>query len=85
MERANVLTKLRGDDESPGIPQDTLENSVHSSADVTNDWKFEATDLFPDNFSKNAPENVQKIIIWCLNRSPSKRPLAKTLLSVSCS
>ena len=83
MERANVLAQLRGDNIPTGNQNELLETSVHSFTEVTTDWKLGIANLFPDYFCKNVPENVQKIIIWCLNRSPCKRPLAKTLLSVS--
>ena len=83
MERANVLTQLRGDNIPPGNEKELLESSAHSFTEVAADWKLGIVNRFPDNFCKNVPENVQKIIIWCLNRSPRKRPLAQTLLSVS--
>jgi len=65
MERAETLTKLRGE-------------GVHEK-DEKKRVRFE--DRFEDPFSKSAPENVQRIILWCLDRDPAKRPTAEELLA----
>jgi len=65
MERADILTQLRG--EKVSIKKQEC-------------WEEEARARFPETFCQNAPENVQKLIIKCLERSPSKRPSAKALL-----
>lgn len=70
MERAETLTKLRGD------------HIASRSVDATNEQKrvrFE--DRFPPSFEKSAPENVRRTILWCLERDPTKRPNAEELLS----
>jgi hypothetical protein len=67
MERAQTLATLRGD---------------HAASSKTSDEKkvrFE--DRFPPAFVKSSPANVQKIILWCLERDPAKRPSANDLLS----
>ena len=65
MERAETLTKLRGDS--------THDRDQHKRV------RFE--DRFPKPFAKSAPENAQRIILWCLSRDPSNRPTAEELLS----
>lgn len=38
---------------------------------------------FPAAFTTSAPPNAKEIIIWCLERDPTKRPSAEELLKVS--
>ena len=79
MERAEILSKLRGDSVSP-------EYSTKMKVDWTCDnpvWKEQALQRFPASFVELAPENAQRMILWCLERTPSRRPSAEDLLSVS--
>ncbi len=44
-------------------------------------WKEHATIRFPENFQQSiCPENAQKLILWCLQHSPGKRPSAEEIL-----
>lgn len=76
MERAETLTKLRGDHAASSKPSQAAQNE-------NGEKRVRFEDRFPPAFAKSAPENVQKIILWCLERDPSKRPSADELLSVS--
>jgi hypothetical protein len=82
MERAETLSKLRGDSlGSPEIKEDSLRRKVDwTSGDPV--WKKHALQRFPASFVESAPENAQRMILWCLERSPSRRPSAEELLSV---
>lgn len=77
MERAETLTKLRGDHAAPNKSNEAANNQTEKSGKRV---RFE--DRFSPAFVKSAPENVQSIILWCLERDPSKRPSAEELLSV---
>ena len=37
---------------------------------------------FPAVFIESAPKNVEDLIVWCLERDPTKRPSAQELLKV---
>ena len=82
MERSEILTKLRG--EKVNQTNETFlpgnEISVDPEAGLQVDWNRER---FPPSFLENSPSNAQKIILWCLEREPTKRPTAQQLLSVS--
>ena len=45
------------------------------------DFKRLASTRFPESFVKSAPENAQRLILWCLERDPQKRPTAEELLT----
>jgi serine/threonine protein kinase len=78
MERAEILTTLRGDHASS-----TKVTTYHDDTEKNREQKrvrFE--ERFPPSFATTAPENVKNIILWCLERDPSKRPSAEELLSV---
>lgn len=66
MERAETLTKLRGD-------------HTHDRDEHHKRVRFE--DRFSEVFAKATPENAQRIILWCLDRDPAERPSAEELLS----
>ncbi|CAB9500620.1 eIF-2-alpha kinase GCN2 [Seminavis robusta] len=74
MERAEILTKLRGD--HVAASKTTQDGG---DADLQKRVRFE--DRFPPAFAKSAPENVKRILLWCLERDPAKRPSAEELLS----
>lgn len=78
MERAETLVTLRAD-----------RDLGTTSAAPLKGWKdCDKEDLerftrlrFPLEFTKTAPENAQRMILWCLERNPNKRPTAEELLS----
>lgn len=67
MERADILTRLRGDHLG----------SVRGGPSRTGD-----TDRFRTIFGDSSPENARRIIMWCLERDPMHRPTAEELLMV---
>jgi translation initiation factor 2-alpha kinase 4 len=40
-----------------------------------------AFERFPKGFTEKVPKNAQRMILWCLERDPSKRPSAEALLN----
>lgn len=85
MERAAILQKLRGDDQNNSAKPTSTTSLAESDASKaiidTNDWKIQATMRFPKQFCETAPPEIQKLIIWCLERSPDRRPSAEQLLA----
>jgi len=84
MERAEVLTTLRGETRNTAAGSTPIEESTslfNEEGVVIGDWNHLAGQRFPEHFRSNVPENAQKIILWCLERSPNRRPSAKQLLS----
>lgn len=81
MERAETLSKLRGESVSSELKEEWMKTKVDwSSNDPA--WKGQAAERFPASFLESAPENAQRMILWCLERQPSRRPSAEELLSV---
>jgi serine/threonine protein kinase len=85
MERAECLTSLRGDTRltlSKGLTGSDITPSLFTKEGVlTGDWEAAAKQRFPDTFRAKVPESAQKLILWCLERSPDSRPSAKQLLA----
>lgn len=81
MERAETLSLLRGDSVSSELKEEWIKCKVNWSSDDPI-WKEQALQRFPASFVESAPENVQRMILWCLERTPSRRPTAEELLSV---
>jgi len=69
MERSQTMAQLRGDSISSASEQST-----------DDDFLTKRQGRFPEYFIGKAPENAQKIILWCLERDPKKRPTAQELL-----
>lgn len=69
MERAKTLTRLRA--------QGNQDMKVGGSS---NAWKEAAKEKFSEDFRNSAPENAQRLILWCLEDSPQDRPSAQKLL-----
>ena len=74
MERAETLTRLRGDHASRvsiGNPR-TM---------ASHDFCALAAERFTPNFISSTTEQCQRIILWCLEREPKSRPNAEDLLA----
>ena len=85
MERAVMLTALRGEERSgmlekytPG--EEEKEALFSEEGEIVGDWKHVSEQRFPESFRTNVSLNAQKIILWCLEQSPKRRPSAKQLL-----
>ena len=94
MERAESLTKLRGDNvtqkskwkESFSVDsRDSTPMPIAAPAKVPpdhgKDFDLLASERFPEDFVSRVPKNAQRMILCCLERDPSKRPSAEMLLS----
>ena len=83
MERAEILTALRGEPRSAAVKGKTLRMALDAlfteKGEVVGDWKQHVELRFPEGSS--IPANAQKIILWCLERSPNRRPSAEQLLT----
>lgn len=77
MERSQTLTDLRDDN-----PTEAQVTECDDSSG--NDFLRERMKRFPAPFIESTPDNAQKIILWCLERDPTKRPTAQELLKVRC-
>mmetsp|Transcript_5505 Transcript_5505/g.11681 ORF Transcript_5505/g.11681 Transcript_5505/m.11681 type:complete len:1063 (-) Transcript_5505:710-3898(-) len=69
MERAGILSRLRGD------------HVVRSTHIATGDVLDQASSRFPDKFANSVPKNAQRLILWCLERDPKRRPSATDILA----
>jgi histidyl-tRNA synthetase len=77
MERAGILTTLRGDrTDGHGSNSETTQ-----SDDKLSDFEMRASRRFPVSFIQNVPINAQKLILLCVERDPSARPSAEDLLA----
>ena len=92
MERFNVLTTLRQDniksirnnnDNKDNTSTTSTVDALDSFSDKDNDsWKHTAAKRFPAYFIESTPDKAQRMILWCLEHSPSRRPSASDLLTV---
>lgn len=82
MERAETLSLLRGDTVSAEAKEEWAKRKVDWTSDDPM-WKELAVQRFPPSFVQSAPENAQRMILWCLERVPNRRPTAEELLTVS--
>ena len=81
MERAELLTALRGDPRGVMNEETTKGSLFTETGELIGDWEHSSAQRFPQSFRSTVPLNAQKIILWCLERSPKNRPSAKQLLA----
>jgi translation initiation factor 2-alpha kinase 4 len=77
MERAEILNRLRG----VGTLKQSSNEKAFNPTDNTSSWKLLAAQRFPLSFHENAPEAAQKMILWCVQRDPLRRPTSEEILS----
>jgi len=79
MHRAQTLEKLRGDSLQRNNHQSESSEGNILESDL---WREQVRIRFPDSFQdvKQCPENIQKVILWCLEWSPDRRPSVDELL-----
>jgi hypothetical protein len=90
MERATTLQTLRGDNIGGSSSYCHLDKELSSSSIAnpkevkyiidSDGWKEQALQRFPKSFREEVAPEIQKLILWCLERSPEKRPTAEQLL-----
>ena len=76
MERAEVLKTLRGEGSSTHADW-----KAFNPKDDSSDWREIAAQRFPSAFLESTPKDAQKLILWCLQRDPTKRPTAEEILN----
>ncbi len=88
MERATTLQILRGDHVGgSSVHNRDKETSTNFNQNQeckciidSDTWREQAIKRFPKQFTENVAPEIQKLILWCLERSPEKRPTAEQLL-----
>ena len=80
MERAEMLTTLKGGPRGVIPDADTSSTLFTATGEIVGDWEQASEQRLPKQFRDEVPINAQKIILWCLERSPKNRPSAKQLL-----
>lgn len=92
MERAETLTRLRGDATNAGEVSSasadkltTIDSGRSNSTPPKRKpvWQEMASKRLPPTFLQSTPKNAQELILWCLAESPGDRPSAEEILSVS--
>ncbi|KAL7532970.1 hypothetical protein ACHAXR_004963, partial [Thalassiosira sp. AJA248-18] len=84
MERADILTALRGETRSSmakGLSSEEASVLFSEEGEIIGDWQHISEKRFPESFRKSVPINAQKIILWCLEAKAKHRPSAKQLLT----
>lgn len=74
MERSENLRRLRS--EYPNLKPISPEDFKTSDA-----WKSRLKLYFSESFVKSSPDNVQKMILLCIQQNPEDRPTAEGLLN----
>lgn len=91
MERSETLQRLRGEvhhstsggGQDPAYDSGEKEQSRHHNSQADDNFRALRHERFPSSFIEKTPENAQRIILWCLESHPAKRPTATQLLKVS--
>jgi serine/threonine protein kinase len=81
MERADTLTTLRGDRSMHPYDRGSQTKEQLPTEVGKQDFRRRALERFPESFVASVPTSAQRIILWCLERDPSRRPGAEELLS----
>lgn len=81
MERADTLTTLRGDRSIHPYDKGSQTKEQLPTEIGKQDFRRRALERFPESFVASVPVNAQRIILWCLERDPTRRPSAEELLS----
>ncbi|KAK1734261.1 eukaryotic translation initiation factor 2-alpha kinase [Skeletonema marinoi] len=83
MERAENITCLRGDsrDVVQSLSKEASAPLFTKEGAIIGDWEEVADRRLPPEFRASMPENAQKLILWCTERSPENRPSAKQILN----
>jgi serine/threonine protein kinase len=81
MERADTLTTLRGDRSIHPYDKGSQTKEQLPTEVGKQDFRRRALERFPESFISSAPASAQRIILWCLERDPTRRPGAEELLS----
>ena len=82
MERAENLTRLRGDsrDVVQSLSKEASAPLFTKEGAIIGDWEAVADRRLPPEFRASVPENAQKLILWC-TEPEDNRPSAKQILS----
>lgn len=84
MERAENITRLRGDSSRDVVRSLSKEASAPlftKDGAIIGDWEEVADRRLPPELRASMPENAQKLILWCTERSPENRPSAEQILN----
>jgi hypothetical protein len=81
MERADTLTTLRGDRSIHPYDKGSQTKEQLPTEVGKQDFRRRALERLPESFVDSVPESAQRIILWCLERDPTRRPGAEELLS----
>jgi serine/threonine protein kinase len=81
MERAENLTILRGDRSIHPHDRGSRTKEQLPTEVGKQDFRLRALGRFPEAFVDSVPENAQRMILWCLERDPTRRPSTEELLA----
>jgi len=78
MERSEIVANLRGLSFDIGTTDNNKKTSTLKS--TSEEYLQQREKCFPASFIISTPENAQRIILWCLQGDPQKRPTSQELL-----